>query len=390
MRVLFAHPEPIEPRHARWVAILRTLAAVARRAPVIWFTPDSVERVREVAYDHLGLDLPPKLEIRTLASWRKRMGVTINAVFLRAFRKALRQAGPGVLWLRSDKLAEDYAENPAPHMAMVYEAHLVGPLWAQDRGDPENRVAKLRRLEKRLFAGASGVAAITEGLLEEIRGCYGWQGPSAVVPSAVEAGLFRPVWDGGDGCTVAYMGTFGFWKGLETLARAVALAPSLRLRLVGGGKPEEEQALRSLVGELGLTDRVEFLGRLPQTELPEALSEAACAVHPLPGGHAISSRFTSPLKLFEYLALGVPVVASDVPSVREVLADGVNARLVAPDDPAALAQALQEAASDRVLARRLSEAGLEVAAGHTYEARAEKLLELFSRVFSTVAQGPPT
>jgi glycosyltransferase involved in cell wall biosynthesis len=81
---------------------------------------------------------------------------------------------------------------------------------------------------------------------------------------------------------------------------------------------------------------------------------------------AISERYTSPLKLFEYLAMGRPIVASDLPSIREVLTDSRTALLVPPGDPQALAGALSRLAGDRALARALGRASLALAADFTW------------------------
>lgn len=370
MRVVFAHHEPIDPAKARWVAIVRSLAAVAEVAETTWYTPDTPERVREYAAEHLGLALPGALRVFSLPSVHKLAGLTINHIFFRACRRALQQHRPDVLWLRSDKLAAHLAAKPpAP---LVYEAHLVGPLWALDGGKSAKAANRLHELERRLYGAASGVAAITQGLLDEVRERYGYKGPAAVVPSAVDTGVFRPCWKG-DGRTVVYIGTLQFWKGLGTLLEAIAQAPRLRLRIIGGG---DESELRDRMAQLGVAGRVEITGRVPQTRIPELAADAACAVHPLPPEHSISARFTSPLKLFEYMAMGLPIVAADVPSAREVL-DESNARLYEPGNASALAQALQQVAGDPNLAQSLSHGGLAAAGQHTYQARANRLLELF-------------
>jgi glycosyltransferase involved in cell wall biosynthesis len=256
---------------------------------------------------------------------------------------------------------------------------LLGELWAQDRGASASSARKLARIEQAAYGAARGVAAITQGLLDEIVTRFGFNGPTAIVPSAVDTELFTRRWSGGDSSTVVYVGTLQFWKGLDTLLHALALSPALKLRIIGDGTDKERAEVRRLIREFALESRVELVGRLPQHQLPAAISNAACAVHALPPGHAIAARFTSPLKLFEYMALGLPIVASDLPSVREILANGVNARLFEAGSPQALAHALNEVCTDRVLAGKVSAQASKDAQKFSYDARARVLLGLFEK-----------
>ncbi|MCC6573835.1 MAG: glycosyltransferase [Planctomycetes bacterium] len=377
--IIFAHHEPIEPTKARWSAITRTLAAVAAKAKTVWFTPDKRERIAHYFEAELGAALPDALEIRTLPSVHKRLGFTFNGVFFRAFRKALAGRKADVLWLRSDKLAAYVAEKMPVHPPLVYEAHLVGPLWAQDRDASEAQVARLQKLENVIYAGAVGVAGITQGVIDEITSRYGFKGPTAVVPSAVDTKLFAPQWHGG-GSTVVYVGTLQFWKGLDTLVHAIALTRGLHLRIVGHGSGEELARLQKEITDLRVGARVNLIGHVPQKELPALIADAACAVHPLPPDQTIAARFTSPLKLFEYMSMGLPIVASNLGSVREVLRDGVSARLFEAGSAHSLARALEEVCGNAVFARKLSQNAQLAAQQYSYDARADRLLELFDRV----------
>ena len=378
MHVVFAHHEPIDAGRARWVAIVRSLASVAERAKVTWFTPDSAERVSDYASAQLGLNLPAGLDIQTLPSVHKRMGLTLNSVFFRALVKALGKSGADVLWLRSDKLAAHVAHKRVA-IPLVYEAHLIGELWARDRGDPERKARRLAELERDIYTHASAVAAISQGLLDEVRSRFAYEAAGEVVPSAVDTSVFAPCWDS-DGQTVVWIGTLQFWKGISTLLEAIAKSPGLKLRMIGGGKGQAEHDLRTEIARLGIAERVQIIGRVAQKDIPLHVKGAACAVHPLPIEHSISSRFTSPLKLFEYMAMGLPIVAAGVPSVREVLRDGHNARLYEGGNVDALAKALQQVTSDAALATDLSAQALRDADDHTYTRRAERLLGLFERV----------
>lgn len=151
-------------------------------------------------------------------------------------------------------------------------------------------------------------------------------------------------------------------KGFDVLVRAVA---ELRDRdlpvelVLAGEEGSESGAIRALVAELGLADRVVWRGTVSQAELLAEYRRAsifalACRVD------ADGDRDGIPNVLVEAMAAGLPVVSTDVSGIPEVLHDGINGLLVAPDDPAALADALWRLAKDPALAT-----SLRVAAGAT-------------------------
>jgi glycosyltransferase involved in cell wall biosynthesis len=124
---------------------------------------------------------------------------------------------------------------------------------------------------------------------------------------------------------------------------------------------------------------VEFTGHVAPSKVAEVLRRATILVLPNPAS-AISTDFTSPLKLFEYMAAGRPIVSSDLPAIREVLRHDVNALLVAPGDPGALAEGIRRLVTDRVLAARLARQALDDVKQYTWERRAERLEALFGEV----------
>ena len=87
--------------------------------------------------------------------------------------------------------------------------------------------------------------------------------------------------------------------------------------------------------------------------------------------------FTSPLKLFDYMAAGVPIVASDLPSLREVLRDGENALLANAGDADAFAAAVRRLLADRSLADRLGRQARIDVQQYSWDARARTLLTIF-------------
>lgn len=163
---------------------------------------------------------------------------------------------------------------------------------------------------------------------------------------------------------VAYAGSLSALKGTDTLLAAAQKLPEVRFTLAGGPVRDYQRMAGS---------NVCFVGPVPPAEVPPLLAAADVLV--LPHARASAERHLSPLKLFEYLAAGKPIVATDLPAVRDLLAGGVNALLVPPDDPGALAAAIGRLAGDAALRQRLSAAARATAREHTWTARARRVLE---------------
>lgn len=140
--------------------------------------------------------------------------------------------------------------------------------------------------------------------------------------------------------TVVYAGQLYPWKGVDDLVKAVGRLPDLQLVVVGGISPDLER-VRSLADKHA-PGRVWFCGSVPYGAVPFHLAAGDIIALPNSGKEEISARYTSPLKLFEAMASSRPIVASDLPSLKEVLKHGENAHLVEPDDPEALAEGIEE------------------------------------------------
>ena len=111
--------------------------------------------------------------------------------------------------------------------------------------------------------------------------------------------------------------------------------------------------LERLARDTGVLDRVRFLGFRPYERVPARTGGRELALLPLADG-IVARCFTSPLKLFDYLAAGLPIVAVDFPTMREVLRDGENALLVPPERPGCMAAAVDRLLGDPALAARLA------------------------------------
>jgi len=184
---------------------------------------------------------------------------------------------------------------------------------------------------------------------------------------------------------VGYMGRFisglqSMDKGIGTLVEAVIeLAAGggdrpLRLALVGGPDAVVEQVRARLDGAGLPPDFLLYPGMVPPVDVPGYLRAFDVCTIPLPWSEFFAYD-TSPLKLFEYMAAGRPIVASDLPSTAEILRNGENGLLVPPGDPHALADALRRLRDDPALGERLAAQAARDVQAYTWEARARRILD---------------
>lgn len=197
--------------------------------------------------------------------------------------------------------------------------------------------------------------------------------------SAVDTALFREI-DKGEAREqlglarneqiALYTGHLYAWKGTETLARAAHRAPEIRFIFVGGTAPDIARFRK----EHGAEENITIVGSVPHAQVPLWQSASDVLVLPNSAKVEISIHHTSPMKLFEYAASRRPIVASDLPSIREVLTDE-SAYFATPDDPASFSEALRRALRDPREAEQKVVAARRIAEENTWRARTARILE---------------
>jgi glycosyltransferase involved in cell wall biosynthesis len=177
---------------------------------------------------------------------------------------------------------------------------------------------------------------------------------------------------------VGYVGHLYAGRGVEIIVALARRLPDLDFELVGGTE-EDLARWRSRVPEL---PNLRFHGFVPPARAEAVRGEMDVCLAPYQervetaGSGPETARWMSPLKIFEYMASHKPVIASDLPVLREVLEDGVNALLVPPADVEAWTAAVRRLAADPALRRRLADrAHQDVATRFTWDARARRVLE---------------
>lgn len=218
------------------------------------------------------------------------------------------------------------------------------------------------------FRAASAVVCVSDRVADWVRSRSADPSRVHTIGNGVDTARVRPSGRPptpvtGTPFTVGFVGTLKPWHGVETLLEAVGILHaadrSYRLLLVGDG-PQADR-LREQADRAGLSHAIRLTGSVDPGEVPGLLHRMDVAVAPYP---ALEGFYFSPLKVTEYLAAGLPTVASGVGQLTEILDQGRAGVLVPPGDPAALAAAISELRADPARRSELASIGRARAVGH--------------------------
>lgn len=240
--------------------------------------------------------------------------------------------------------------------------------------------AAAEEVTMRAFRAASAIVVVSKQLARIIERHPSAHGKVHVIPNAVTIERFanaKPsIPKGEEDFVVGFVGALKPSQGLTVLLDAFELLadalPSARLLIVGDG-PEREHLQREIAGR-ELADSARLVASVPPHELPNVLASMDAAVAPYP---ALVNFYSSPLKIFEYMAAGLPIVASQIGQVAEVIENNITGMLVPPGNAEAVAQALYDLAANPTLRSELGIAARRCAAvRHTWDAAVDRIVSL--------------
>ncbi|HEX6882610.1 MAG TPA: glycosyltransferase family 4 protein [Planctomycetota bacterium] len=365
MRIHYVSHAAIPSREANSLQVMKMCAAFARAGhTVVHFCRPGPE----AGDAHAFYGLAPSFRIERVAGG----GLPIVRRLRRAWRLAARLAREPVPDLV-------YGRDFHSLALLALRGRLVAPLVLEVHQPPRNRLE--HALQLRLFRqpGFARLVCISAALAEEYRRRFGPElgAPLVVAPDgADEPAEPAPAAARANGLALGYVGHLYPGKGLELIERLAARLPRCAFHVLGG-EAGDVAAWRARLAR----PNVHLHGHVPHAEAQRRMRAFDVLLAPyqaavlIGGGGSDVSRWMSPLKVFEYMASGRPMIASDLPVLREVLRDGENALLARADDVEAWARAVERLEADPDLARRLAERALaELRARYTWDRRVELVL----------------
>jgi glycosyltransferase involved in cell wall biosynthesis len=242
------------------------------------------------------------------------------------------------------------------------------------------------RAERWALARADAILAVSTPLRDYAISLGAEPDRVHVVPNGVDAELFKPGepdlevrkrWGLDDDPVLGFVGGLRPWHGVEVLpellSRLVGRFPDLRLVIVGDGQLRGE--LERDLEERGLAHGAVFTGSLPHEKVAALIHRFDVALAPYPRpAHAF---YFSPLKLFEYMACGAPVVAASLGQIAEVVRDGETGLLYPPGEFDALVASCERLLEDPDLRRRMGRAAAkEIHGRYTWDHNAARVIDL--------------
>ena len=210
-----------------------------------------------------------------------------------------------------------------------------------------------------------------------------------VIPNGVSASDFSPTplpARNGRVPTLLYIGTLADWQGLDVVVKAlpkVLERQAVRLQIVGRGRSRQRKILAKQIRKLGIEEHVTVLPAVPHHEIPALIADADICVAPLGLNDRNVTQGACPIKLLEYMAAGRPLLAPNMPIVRELIREDVDALLFSPNDPADLARQVVTLLDDFELSQRLAESASERAlTKFTWRESQKKLVKVYEKLIN--------
>ncbi|HEY3135875.1 MAG TPA: glycosyltransferase family 4 protein [Blastocatellia bacterium] len=248
-------------------------------------------------------------------------------------------------------------------LALEYNA---SEIWVSRNWDPIAQLWLLKRFEQLNLRGADLIFVVSEVERRNLTRAGIGSERIIVNPNGVDTDTFSPDCGGDEvrrslgvanKTVVGFAGTFGPWHGAPVLAEAALLvSKSGQCHFLFVGEGEQRSEAEAIIEAAGSIVGATFTGRIPHALVPSYLDACDILVSPHVESADGSEFFGSPTKLFEYMAMAKPVIASRLGQIADVIADGESGLLVEPGDSSALARAIERLAQDHALRARLGTA----------------------------------
>ena len=368
MRILYIANVRLPTERAHGIQIVKTCEALAREGvEVTLLIPNTFNHLKDDLFTYYGIDRIFTLAVVPSFDWRKfgRLGYTLHTLYFTV---------AAIVYALTNRRQLIYSRSRSISLfASLIRLNVV----YEDHEPPRSKLQLyaffLRRIPKKV------VVAYNLGQLYDRLGIRSY----IVAPNGVDLTQFDRVerqeglWERTCGIVaetpvVLYVGHFYPWKGVYTLVDgAKKLAPVAVVLF--GATVETREKIKHYCAQNDITN-VFILDFLPHREVIPYIKSADVLVLPNTASEERAARYTTPIKLFEYMASNVAIAASNIPSFTPYVRDGENAKLFTADDKESLVTAIKRLLADDALRLRLAQCAHKDVQAFTWRKRARKIV----------------
>lgn len=344
------------------------------------------------------IDLPSnkifQLDVKDKQSLREMRDYNRNEIIERSLSHIYRESKFDLIYERYSLFATAGRLYSHTHN-IPYVLEVNAPLVDEASKYRKLSLVKLAKsIEKFLFTNADHIVSVSKDLSDYIKNVAP-ETTVSVIPNGVslnhfntaiaDSNLRNEISNSPDqDFIIGFVGSVKPWHGvdllLESLSHLLKTDRSFSLCVVGNKNKNYQGQLETQCKELKLDDKVTFLGAVPYDNIPGIMKCMDVLVAPYPD---VPNFYFSPLKVFEYMAAGKPIVASAIGQINEILTHKETALLVPPGDSEALSIALRQIKSDASLGKRLAQnSAAEVEEKHQWRHRIERITEIIESLKS--------
>jgi glycosyltransferase involved in cell wall biosynthesis len=394
--IIFRHGVDYPSKQAHAIQMTYALRGLADAGAEVWMsvgklTVDSPDQ----AWESFGLKPHPGVKLlqwprrpRGLRDWK---GALFRA-FIKHKLGRFRGRKP-VFYLRDkdvnfETIGHLATIREAANARIVLESHTCHGDYLQEQlakatSEAEKEAARNGKLGRAAALELSALAkvdlfvAVSDSLKARLCAAAGRTGPSAVVRNGAAIPVLPDV-PLAERSGVVYVGHAYASKGLDDLMAAVGKLPGVPLKVVGCRDDRERDTVMNWAREHGMADRVTITGFVPPAEVSGHLARSRVAVIPLKAGDG------SPIKAFEYMAAGLPIVATDAQANAEIIRESGAGMLVPARSPEPMAAAIRMLLENDQLAETYRQSGLRWIAENSWHKRGERILRLLADIPASI------
>ena len=360
MKLSFVYPETLPSKKARAISVTNTARALAHYCDVTLYCEEGSD-CPELSRDS---------SLRCVPVSKKKAFLRSNKIFNANLIKADGFLDTQIIYLRHLKAAASLLRKRPESSKIIFECHEIF-----FHSNP-----KIEKLERYVIENADGLVFVNESLKKIFNEIFKITHiPQKVINNGCGFALDYIEKDYTQLNTMLYIGSFQPWKGVDFLIESMAHLPRMSLEIIGYG--EQIELLQQRAKELNASERINFLGYKNQNEIIEFLKKETICI--IPNTLSTQTLFSTPIKLYEYMASSNLVLASNTPTIKEIIDNGKNGFLFETGNLEHFVETveqIQKTDSDRL--NKIAKQTYEDSKNYTWDARAEKICDFAKHIMN--------